>query len=115
MTSRWPFTKRSQARYTSYVPDGKLPPFIRFESQRQFVRETIARETGLRKDGTQFVDDLAEGRSSLEYRAIVNADGSPSSTVSDTYSWTPGTELTRAILSSFPPTPSGRSSSAWPW
>jgi hypothetical protein len=76
--------------------DGKLPPFIQFESQRQFVRQTIARETSLRKNGTGYVFEKDEGRTSLEYRAAVNSDGSPSTAVSDTYSWAPGTELTRA-------------------
>jgi hypothetical protein len=76
--------------------NGKLPPFIRYESQRQFVRETIAKETSLRKDGTEFVEEDAEGQTSLAYREAVNAHGSPSSTVSATYSWTPGTELMRA-------------------
>jgi hypothetical protein len=75
--------------------DGKLPGFIRFESQRQFVKETVERETSLRKNGTEFVEEPKEGASSLEYREAVNAQGSPSSTVSHTYSWTPGTELTR--------------------
>jgi len=75
--------------------DGKLPPFIRFESQRQFVRETIDRETSLRKNGTKFVEETEEGTTSRDYRRAVNADGSPSSTVSATYSWAPGTELTR--------------------
>jgi hypothetical protein len=75
--------------------DGKLPSFICYESHRAFVRKTIAEETALRKNGTDFVDESDEGASSLEYRAQVNADGSPSTTVSDTYSWMPGTELSR--------------------
>ncbi len=75
--------------------DGKLPPFIKFESHRDFVRQTIARETSLRKDGTQFVQEDAEARSSIAYREAVNAAGSPSTAVSDTYSWMPGTELMR--------------------
>src|SRR5690349_2423308 len=75
--------------------DGKLPPFIQFRSQREFVRKTIEREVALRKNGTEFVPAEQEGRSSIVYRDAVNADGSPSSTVSDTYSWTPGTELMR--------------------
>jgi hypothetical protein len=75
--------------------DGKLPAFIEFKSHRDFVRQTIARETSLRKDGTEFVQEEAEGKSSIEYRDAVNAAGSPSSTVADTYSWTPGTELMR--------------------
>jgi hypothetical protein len=75
--------------------DGKLPPFIKFESHREFLRKTIAEETSLRKDGTEFVNEDAEGASSIEYRDAVNASGSPSTTVSATYSWTPGTELVR--------------------
>ncbi len=75
--------------------NGKLPPFIKFESHRAFVRKTIEDETQLRKDGTQFVEEKAEGQTSLEYRNAVNAGGSPSTTVSNTYSWTPGTELMR--------------------
>jgi hypothetical protein len=76
--------------------DGKLPFFIEFKSQRQFVKETVEGETSLRKDGTDFVEEEAEGASSAAYRDAVNLHGSPSTTVSDTYSWTPGTELTRA-------------------
>ena len=75
--------------------DGSLPPFIRFESQREFVREVVEKETQLRKRETQFVDEAEEGESSLEYRDAVNADGSPSTTISKTYRWTAGTELTR--------------------
>ena len=76
--------------------DGKLPKFIQFKSHRDFVRQTIAGETSLRKDGTEFVPEEAEAASSIAYRKAVNAAGSPSSTVADTYSWTPGTELMRA-------------------
>jgi hypothetical protein len=74
----------------------RLPPGIEFKSHREFLRQTIARETSLRKDGTQFVGEQKEGRSSLAYRNAVNADGSPSTAVSETYSWTPGTELARS-------------------
>jgi hypothetical protein len=75
--------------------DGTLPPFIAFRSQREFVRQVVENETQLRKDGTRFVDEAREGRSSLAYREAINAQGSPSETVSATYSWTPGTELMR--------------------
>jgi hypothetical protein len=77
---------------------GELPPRIRFESHREYVREVVARETQLRKRNTQFVDESEEGQSSLAYRNAVNADGSPSETISATYSWTPGTELARGEL-----------------
>jgi hypothetical protein len=75
--------------------DGKLPPFIRFESHREYLREVIANETQLRKRGTEFVDESQEGKSSVAYRKQVNADGSPSESIAATYSWTPGTELMR--------------------
>jgi hypothetical protein len=78
--------------------DGGLPKFIQFKSHREFVRQTIARETALRKDGTEFVPEEKEGQSSIAYRQAVNADGSPSTAVSATYSWMPGTELTRDDL-----------------
>jgi hypothetical protein len=57
----------------------------------------VEAEVALRKDGTQFVDEPKEGQSSLVYREAVNAAGSPSTNVSETYSWTPGTELMRSV------------------
>ena len=75
--------------------DGRLPLFIRFESQRDYVRQVVAEETQLRKRETEFVDEADEGESSIKYRKAVNADGSPSETVSATYSWTSGTGLVR--------------------
>jgi hypothetical protein len=77
--------------------NGALPPFIQFESQREFVRKVVETETQLRKDGTRFVDEAQEGKSSLAYRQAVNAQGSPSEAVAATYSWTPGTELMRMV------------------
>ena len=75
--------------------DGKLPDPIQFKSHREYVREVIAEETGLRKNGTQFVPAAEEGESSLAYRQQVNEEGSPSETVSANYRWSPGTELAR--------------------
>jgi hypothetical protein len=75
--------------------EGKLPKFIEYRSHRDFVRETIENEVNVRKDGTRFVELEDEGSSSISYRDAVNADGSPSTVISDSYSWTPGTELTR--------------------
>lgn len=75
---------------------GALPPFIEFKSQREFVRKVVEAEVQLRKDGTQFVDEAQEPKSSRDYREAVNAGGSPSESVSATYHWTPGTELMRA-------------------
>jgi hypothetical protein len=75
--------------------DGALPPFIQFSSQREFVRQVVETETQLRKNGTRFVDEAEEGKSSLAYREYINSQGSPSETISATYSWMPGTELMR--------------------
>lgn len=75
--------------------DGKLPKFIQYKSQRNFIHGVIEKETAMRKNGTEFVDEADEGESSLVYRDQVNADGSPSSIISATYSWTSGTELMR--------------------
>jgi len=78
--------------------NGDLHSFIAFKSHREFLRKTIDADTRLRKNGTEFVDRQEEGSSSLEYRDAVNADGSPSTVVSMTYSWMPGTELMRETV-----------------
>lgn len=75
--------------------DGKLPRFIQYQSQRDFVRQVLATEIPLRKNGTDFVDEAQEGRTSLEWRRQLNAAGSPSQSVAAGYVWTPGTELNR--------------------
>lgn len=75
--------------------DGSLPPFIVFQSQREYIRQVVESESHLRKNGTEFVDESQEGKSSLQYRQAINASGSPSETVAATYRWTPGTELMR--------------------
>jgi len=76
---------------------GDLPGFIAFRSHRDFVRSVVDEETTLRKNETEFVELEEEGASSLTYRNAVNADGSPSTAVSGTYSWMPGTELMRRV------------------
>ena len=79
--------------------DGRLPPGISFSSQRAFVRQVLAAEAGLRKDGTRFVSEEDEAVSSLAYRNHMNAQGSPSQSVSTGYQWAPGTELNRDLSS----------------
>jgi hypothetical protein len=75
--------------------DGNLPAPIQFKSQRDFVRQTLAAEVTLRRDGTRFVEEDAEAVNSLTYRNHMNSEGSPSQIVSGGYQWTPGTELNR--------------------
>jgi hypothetical protein len=81
--------------------DGNLPAGIAFESQREFLRKTLA-EVPQRKDGTQFVQEDDEAVASLTYRNHMNSQGSPSQAVSSDYQWTPGTELNRDASSRQP-------------
>ncbi|MET0857663.1 MAG: hypothetical protein ABWY27_12990 [Telluria sp.] len=85
------FTRRDPAEIITSV----LSSPIEFRSQRDFYRQVLADEVDLRASGTQIVPKEQEDQASLAYRAAVNADGSPSQTVSAGYSWAPGTELTR--------------------
>ena len=72
---------------------------LAFRSQREYVRKVLVNEVDLRTDGTAFVPRDEESALSQNYRAQVNADGSPSEAVAAGYIWTPGTELTRRSLS----------------
>ena len=74
-----------------------LPEPIPFTSQREFVRTVLQREVGLRANGPDYVDQAEEGQASIDYRAYLNASGSPSETVARGYTWTPGTELRRDV------------------
>lgn len=72
-----------------------LPEPVKFESQREFVRETLANELDLRAAGASFVDAADEPQDSLRYRDQLNSQGSPSELVTLGYQYTPGTELDR--------------------
>jgi hypothetical protein len=74
----------------------ELPDPVKFESQREFVRETLAAERHLRSNGPLVVAPEQESAASIAYRAQVNSEGSPSELVSADYQYTPGTELNRA-------------------
>ena len=74
---------------------GSFDSPLEFRSQRDFVRNVLASEIDVRSDGTQFIDKDQESELSQRYRAMVNADGSPSDTVASGYVWSPGTELNR--------------------
>ena len=85
--------KKIEKRDPEEVLPAELPERIPHASQREFVRETLANEVDLRADGAEFVPKEKESKASLEYRKAVNADGSPSETVSAGYRWAPGSEL----------------------
>jgi rubrerythrin len=87
--------KQVEKRDPMEVFPGALPEPIPFASQRDFVRQTLLREVDMRTDRTRFVERQDESQASIDYRARINADGSPSEAVAAGYVWTPGTELAR--------------------
>jgi hypothetical protein len=74
---------------------GDLPDPFPYESNREFVRQTLADEVDLRASGEEIVTLENESERSIEYRTRMNAEGSPSERVAENYRWTPGTEINR--------------------
>ena len=70
-----------------------LPDPIKFESQREFVRQTLAREVDFRSVGADYVPNKQDSAASLKYREQLNTPVSPSTIVAAGYRWAPGTEL----------------------
>jgi rubrerythrin len=87
-----------ERRDVSELLPSAIPAALPFTSQRDYVRGVLAHEVDLRTNLTEFVPLEQEGASSLEYRQIVNAGGSPAMAVSIGYHWTPGTELARKAV-----------------
>jgi hypothetical protein len=90
--------ERIEKRDAMELMPAEMPDPIPYEEQRQFVRKVLAQEVDLRAFGTQYVPKEEEGRASRDYREQVNAEGSPSQSVSAGYRWAPGTELTRKVV-----------------
>lgn len=90
--------KEHERRDPQEVVGDQLPEPIPFESQREFVRATLANEVDLRTAGPDFVGLEDEPQSSLDYRNHMNSQGSPSETVAAGYVWQAGTELTRKAV-----------------
>jgi hypothetical protein len=87
--------KQYERRDPAEIITGPLPDPLEFKSQRDFVRQTLAAEVDLRARGADFVGENDESQATLDYRANVNADGSPTDTVAAGYVWYPGTEQNR--------------------
>lgn len=85
--------KKHERRDPAEILPETLPDPIPYESQRDFVRQTLKEEVNLRTYGTRFVDKAEESPASLRYREHMNSDGSPSEAVAEGYIWQPGTEL----------------------
>src|SRR5690606_21510471 len=87
--------KKHERRDPAEVLGSVVPTPLEFASQREFIRNVLETEVPLRTNGTEFVPLEQESELSLEQRAMLNADGSPTNTVSAGYRWSPGTELSR--------------------
>ncbi len=88
--------KKYEKRDPAELLPATLPEPIRFESHRQFVRETLNREVDLRAAGPNFIhkdEEPSRAPASIAYREQMNSEGSPSEIVAAGYTWTPGTEL----------------------
>jgi hypothetical protein len=75
-----------------------LPEPLPFESQREFVRNVLVDEVGMRANGTEYVPLGEESAASIDYRTQLNAEGSPTDMVAEGYNWLPGTELRREFV-----------------
>lgn len=87
--------KEHERRDPAEILDAMLPNSLQLASQRDFIRGVLETEIPLRTNGTEFVPQDQESERSLQQRSILNADGSPTNTVSAGYRWSPGTELSR--------------------
>jgi rubrerythrin len=86
------FKKHERRDPLELLPE-QLPEPIPFDSQREFVRKTLAQEVDLRANGTEIVPQEKESAASRAYREALNAEGSPSEIVAAGYRWSPGSEL----------------------
>ena len=72
-----------------------LPEPLPFASQREFVRKVLREELELSVASQRYVPRSQESQATRDYRAHVDAEGSPSEAVAAGYTWSPGTELAR--------------------
>jgi rubrerythrin len=85
--------EKTEKRDAAEVLSGSLPKPIRYDSHREFVRQTLRTEVNLSAVDSQFVDRSQETEHTRNYRHYMNSEGSPSDTVAASYIWMPGTEL----------------------
>lgn len=87
--------KRYEKRDPAELLPSKVPQPIRYQSHREFVRQVLRDEIGLRASGQRFVPTEQEPERTIQYRQGLNSEGSPSETITAGYIWEPGTELAR--------------------
>jgi hypothetical protein len=88
--------ENTEKRDAAEVLSAALPQPIRYESHREFVRQTLRNEINLSAVDSNFVDRSQETKETRQYRSHMNSEGSPSDKVAASYIWTPGTELAAA-------------------
>jgi hypothetical protein len=88
------FQRRENRDAFEVLPE-KLPEPMKFSEHREWIRQVIRDETDLRPHGEDFrhLADTPDSPRSVAYRERLNAQGSPSDSVSGDYKWKPGTEL----------------------
>jgi hypothetical protein len=84
--------RRIEGRDPAEVLPSSLPDPIAYESHRAFMKQAL-QEIDLRANGADFVTAEQEPERSRQYRAQLNAKGSPSEIIAEGYRWRPGTEL----------------------
>lgn len=87
--------KKHERRDPAEILPETLPEPIAYESNRDFVRETLTREVQLSAAGANYVGRSEETDATRGYRDYINSEGSPSEAVAENYLWHPGTELSR--------------------
>ncbi|MEW6268438.1 MAG: hypothetical protein AB1689_03970 [Thermodesulfobacteriota bacterium] len=87
--------KSVERRDPAEILPASFPEPVRFESHREFVRETLANEVHLRARGSEFIPSNEEqpDSPSVLYRQRLNSEGTPTEIVAAGYRWMPGTEL----------------------
>lgn len=87
--------KQIEKRDPAELLPATLPEPIKYESQREFVRQTLAKEVGLRAAGAGFVPESQETPETLAYRDQLTSAGVASELITVHYQFTSGTELDR--------------------
>jgi rubrerythrin len=85
--------KTIEGRDPAEILPNKLPKAISYKNQREFVRDVLAKEVGLRSNGQEVVPPDRESQKSIDYRMQMNSEGIASEAIAHNFKWIPGGEL----------------------
>lgn len=85
--------EQMEKRDAAELVPASLPKPIKFESQRDYVREVLEEQVHLRANGTRIVEPEDESQASIAARERLNRAGSPSEIVAAGWIWSPGGEV----------------------